>query len=255
MSKRIVITILLFAVGLFVTLQNPMIFLDPGPVITGHTKIEGDCFQCHTPLLGPNDEKCIACHKPAKIGVGKPGKLLFHHQLQENRCVNCHTDHIGIEAAKATHTFDHSLLVSLSQNACQKCHTSPKDTLHRDMTLTSGCAQCHGTEKWKPATIDHTKYFEFDMDHEAKCSVCHTTTDYKKYTCYECHEHSPEKIRQEHWEEGIRNYETCVTCHRNADEDEAERAWESIRKGIPYQFGIPYENTHRKWGKRDHDDD
>jgi hypothetical protein len=42
--------------------------------------------------------------------------------------------------------------------------------------------------------------------------------DYSRYTCYGCHEHSPEKIRREHIEEGIRDFKNCVECHRSADE-------------------------------------
>ena len=47
------------------------------------------------------------------------------------------------------------------------------------------------------------------------------------YTCYGCHEHSRSKIREEHLEEGIRDYENCVECHRSGDEDEAKRIWRS----------------------------
>lgn len=41
---------------------------------------------------------------------------------------------------------------------------------------------------------------------------------YRRYTCYGCHEHSPESIRRRHIEEGIRDFKTCVDCDRNADE-------------------------------------
>lgn len=54
-------------------------------------------------------------------------------------------------------------------------------------------------------------------------------------------------------EEGIRDFENCVKCHRSADEDEAERAWKSIRRGIPYQFGTPTENRDEKPEKEDRD--
>jgi hypothetical protein len=46
--------------------------------------------------------------------------------------------------------------------------------------------------------------------------------DYKKYTCYGCHEHTPAKIKREHLEEGIRNFDNCVECHRSGDKDEAK---------------------------------
>ena len=31
--------------------------------------------------------------------------------------------------------------------------------------------------------------------------------------CYGCHEHTPAKIRAEHQEEGIRDFEKYVDCH------------------------------------------
>lgn len=53
--------------------------------------------------------------------------------------------------------------------------------------------------------------------------------DYSSYTCYGCHEHSRSKIREEHVEEGIYDYENCVECHRSGDEDEAEYIWRTKR--------------------------
>jgi hypothetical protein len=52
--------------------------------------------------------------------------------------------------------------------------------------------------------------------------------DYTRYTCYGCHEHSRSKIREEHLEEGIYQYENCVECHRSGD---AEEGREGTREG------------------------
>ena len=60
--------------------------------------------------------------------------------------------------------------------------------------------------------------------------TCHVDNIYDAYTCYGCHEHSRAKIRREHLEEGIRDYENCAECHRSGDEDEAERLWKSKRR-------------------------
>ena len=53
--------------------------------------------------------------------------------------------------------------------------------------------------------------------------------DYSNYTCYGCHEHSRSRIRKEHVEEGIHDYENCAECHRSGDEDEAKYLWKSKR--------------------------
>jgi hypothetical protein len=45
--------------------------------------------------------------------------------------------------------------------------------------------------------------------------TCHKAQDYRAYTCYGCHEHTPANIRAEHQKEGIRDFENCVDCHRD----------------------------------------
>ena len=65
--------------------------------------------------------------------------------------------------------------------------------------------QCHSQDKWIPATFDHDKYFQLDRDHNKRCVTCHVRNDYSRYTCYGCHEHTPDNIRREHVEEGIRD--------------------------------------------------
>ena len=68
---------------------------------------------------------------------------------------------------------------------------------------------------WKPATFDHDKFFVLDRDHDAPCVHLPPGNDYSRYTCYGCHEHTPAKVRAEHDEEGIRDFENCVECHRD----------------------------------------
>ena len=245
MRTRFVVLALLFVIGIFVALQAPALFLNPGALIKGHGKIEGDCFQCHTPLLGPSDSKCIACHKIAEIGAKKPKTARFHQGLAEKRCAGCHTDHIGKDAAKATREFNHTLLGPTWRVSCHECHNKPPDSLHKQVT--AKCATCHTPEKWRPATFDHGRYFRFDRDHPADCASCHLDERYDQYTCYGCHEHSEAEVRKEHLEEGIRNFETCTECHRSGDEDEAERIWKAKRRNLPYGPG--------KTRKGDDDDD
>lgn len=243
MNRTLLLSILAFVGGLAAVFSAPALLVNPGPLIAGHAKLEGNCFACHTPFLGPGDDKCVACHKPAEIGAKKPGKVTFHQQLTEQRCDACHTDHTGRTGGKATRAFDHALLRPDTREPCTQCHTRPTDNLHKNSG--EDCKACHGTDRWKPATFDHDKYFRFDWNHPADCKSCHTGPDYKTYTCYGCHEHSEASIRGEHLEEGIRDFADCVKCHRSGDEDEAEYLWKSQRwQQAPGE---------RRW--RDHDDD
>jgi Class III cytochrome C family len=132
-------------------------------------------------------------------------------------CVGCHSDHAG---PKLTHgnrkPFSHGMLRAASRDRCASCHASPDNTLHRNVG--TACAQCHTSDAWKPATFEHDRHFLLDKDHNASCVTCHTTGNYKSYTCYGCHEHTPDNMRRKHVKEGIQNFENCVECHRSASE-------------------------------------
>lgn len=205
----------------------PHLMISPGKVIPGHQKLDADCFACHAPFTGVTADRCATCHKPADIGrvtttgapIAKPlTSTPFHQKLVKQDCVACHSDHSGVKRFRETGQFKHNLLQADAVKQCQSCHKSPTDSLHKQ--ITGNCSQCHSQEKWTPATFDHDKYFVLDKDHNAKCVTCHVRNDYSTYTCYGCHEHTPDKIRREHIEEGIRDFKDCVECHRSADEDD-----------------------------------
>lgn len=205
----------------------PHLMVGPGKLIAGHHELETDCFACHAPFGGATAERCIACHKPEDIGrrstTGQPiAKPLtsapFHQELISDDCVACHSDHAGVKRFRVAGRFKHALLQAGSRERCHTCHESPDDSLHRQ--ITGNCSRCHTQDRWTPATFDHDQYFLLDRDHDVKCVTCHLRNDYSRYTCYGCHEHSPEGVRREHIEEGIRDFRDCVECHRSADEDD-----------------------------------
>lgn len=211
-------------------LVYPHLMVSPGKLIPGHAKLDSDCFACHTTFTGAESEKCVTCHKPEDIGkltsVGLPiekplTSTPFHQKLISNDCISCHSDHAGVKRFRTTGHFNHQLLEKTARAECQSCHQAPKDSLHQK--ITGNCSQCHSQDKWVPATFDHQKYFELDRDHNVQCVTCHIRNDYSRYTCYGCHEHTPQKIRQEHIEEGIRDFDNCVECHRNANENDIRR--------------------------------
>jgi hypothetical protein len=203
----------------------PHLTVGPGKLIPGHKELSTDCFACHAPLTGASSERCLSCHKPDEIGrlttkgqpIAKPLTTTpFHQKLVSQDCVACHSDHAGVKRFRPQGHFNHALLNAVTREQCQDCHKSPTDSLHQQ--ISGNCKQCHRQDRWKPATFDHNNYFELDRDHKTECVTCHVRNDYSRYTCYGCHEHTPAKIRREHVEEGIRNFDNCVECHRNANE-------------------------------------
>ncbi|TCJ15561.1 class III cytochrome C family protein [Parasulfuritortus cantonensis] len=204
----------------------PHLMVAPGPLIAGHGELTTDCYACHDNFFGTPSARCIGCHKVDRIGrftskgaplaAAKPGKAAFHAKLARQDCLACHGDHAGVlKYRRRNGRFAHALLDDAGRRQCAGCHARPTDALHRQVA--AECASCHTTQRWSPASFDHARYFRLDGDHDARCATCHTGKDYRSYTCYGCHEHTPANIRAEHAEEGIRNWDNCVKCHRGGD--------------------------------------
>jgi hypothetical protein len=217
------------AVLLVLALVYPHLMIAPGNLIEAHRALETDCFACHQPFIGSTPGKCTQCHKPADIGLittkgvpiaGEQKLVAFHQDLIEQDCVACHSDHRGVQAFRPIGQFSHDLLRTRLRDQCTGCHLRPGDGLHRD--ILGECGQCHSQDRWTPATLDHDRFFRFDQDHSTACATCHMSDDYSRYTCYGCHEHSRSGIREEHLEEGIRDFENCVECHRSGDAEDGE---------------------------------
>ena len=241
----------------------PHLMVSPGSPILAHREFALDCFACHTPFIGSSPEKCMACHKVEDIGIkttkgmridGEKKSVAFHQKLIEEDCVACHSDHNGVMAFRPISHFSHELIEVSTRERCDECHAGPGDALHR--RIDGNCGQCHSIDGWTPAAFDHADYFRFDRHHEADCESCHIGANYGEYTCYGCHEHSRSNIREEHFEEGIYDYENCVECHRSGDEDEAK--WRSRDAGSyrSYRSGERrFEGEHDERRRYRRDDD
>jgi len=95
----------------------------------------------------------------------------------------------------------------------------PADDLHR--RAEGMCGACHATTAWIRATFQHDDYFVLDRNHQTRCRTCHIQpANYREYTCYGCHAHTPTGTAAQHREEGISNLRDCVRCHRSAAEHE-----------------------------------
>jgi len=236
MTRRLALLIIgaNLAAAAVLAFAYPHLMLAPGALRPAHAALATDCFACHAPLDGTSAGRCIACHAVKDIGLrdtkgvalAKPDlKAAFHRELIAQDCAACHSDHQGLKLTQGKRkAFSHALLQPAARERCESCHEKPADTLHRQ--ISGNCAQCHTPAKWKPANFDHARYFVLDRDHDhdatcATCVTCHANNDYKRYTCYGCHEHTQSKVRAKHVKEGIREFENCVECHRSANEHES----------------------------------
>ena len=217
----------------------PHLMVAPGPVMKAHAEVATDCFACHAPWRGASAALCIDCHALPDIGLrttkgvalpAKGPKASFHQDLIEQDCMACHSDH---QAPRLTQRqrkpFSHALLRQAVQDQCDSCHKAPADSLHRQ--ITGNCQSCHGQEAWKPATFEHAEFFVLDRDHDTTCVTCHQNNDYRRFTCYGCHEHTPANIRAKHEKEGISDFGNCVECHRDPGVEPDERGGQDKRQG------------------------
>jgi hypothetical protein len=209
----------------------PGAMLAPGKLITAHAGLSENCFACHSPLQGAVAERCTSCHAVAKIGLTTvAGQALtqsrkmppFHQGLADADCMGCHTDHpLASLTPPHSNTFAHVMLTPAAGVACSGCHTAPTNVTHAG--ITAQCSSCHTQTTWAATAIDHTRFFALTGPHDVACTSCHTTAnDFKKYTCFSCHEHQEASLIRKHLEEGIRTIDNCVACHRDAHAEGGE---------------------------------
>ncbi|MBI5056136.1 MAG: hypothetical protein HZB61_05940 [Nitrospirae bacterium] len=210
----------------------PKQMLSPGDLLKGHRHMDNDCLKCHVLLTGSMGEKCVSCHKLSSIGKflvsgaavnadSRPGKAHFHQLFSNESCSSCHSEHTG-RKVDAAPKFSHTLLPVKNIGNCLSCHQKPSDAPHQ--RYGQNCGQCHNTTgNWRAAKVAHD-YFRFDKNHTPDCLKCHpSNNNYKEFTCYGCHDHTPEKVRQAHQQKGILSYKNCTVCHPSGDGKDAER--------------------------------
>jgi hypothetical protein len=167
------------------------------PLRDTHTEIT--CVSCHFGnRYKDTPSECVSCHEPDDV----------HHGERGLKCADCHTTK-GWKNSKFDHKKEtgYALLGVHDRIACNDCHRSgnlkdkvPKDCVgcHQGEDSHAGrlgkdCGTCHGNEKWKPPTFDHTHDTKWPLvgRHEkVACHACHTaSTATQKLTdnCYDCH--------------------------------------------------------------------
>jgi hypothetical protein len=162
--------------------------------------------------------------KGAPIIDAKPAKASFHQELNDQNCMACHSDHAGPKLTRRSRKlFSHALGRPAARNRRDACHVAPPNEMHKALSV--GCDQCHKTETWKPATLEHAQFFPLDKDHNATCVTCRGGNECKEYSGYGCHEHSQANRQAKHREEGVsESLENCVRCHRSSSAEPDGRA-------------------------------
>ena len=185
------------------------------------------------------DARCLDCHDDTKQAM--LDTTTVHGSVDNAKaCTSCHGEHAGAN----TSSFRAGALADVHDKlgfaltgahrtiACERCHKSantrdaygkaPKTCIgcHKSDDVHRGgfgdeCQQCHNTRRWGSVNFRHSV---FNISHGARrpspCKTCHQNPkDYKQYTCYGCHEHSPARIAREHDEVRAQNLDDCLRCH------------------------------------------
>lgn len=221
--------------------------------VRSHAELGRQCGACHEAPWSRDrmDERCLECHDDIQQAMRDTANT--HGRVRDvTACVSCHSEHQGADASAFQpgrlgplhEALDFALTGGHRRVACDQCHKGAKDRAgyakaprtcigcHREDDRHRGqygenCASCHSTRRWGDTNFAHQI---FPVDHGAKgrgkCGSCHENpADYKQYTCYTCHEHSREKVAEEHRGMRGQNIEDCVQCHRGGALNFAHRVF------------------------------
>jgi len=146
----------------------------------------------------------------------------FHQGPADTDCMGCHTDHaLASLTPPHSNTFAYVMLTPAVGVVCSGSHTAPTNVTHAG--ITAQCSSCHTQTTWATTAINHTRFFALTGPHDVACTSCHTTAnDFKKSTCFSCHEHQEASLSRKHLEEGFRNIDNCVACHTDAHAEGGE---------------------------------
>lgn len=218
-----------------------------------------DCRSCHADnVYKGTAQTCAACHAEPQVHQGRFG----------TNCASCHGtaswQDTSLNIAGLAH-FDHNrtafkltgkhLSVECrschvnnvfkgTATACVSCHAEPAVPQVHKSRHGANCISCHSTETWVGLVYKHT----FPLNHHSKgrniaCATCHTTTDYRVYTCAGCHEHEPTRMARKHAGKGFGDISDCVRCHATGRKEERRRSdldrpWlDSFSRFVPRDHG------------------
>ncbi|MEQ1723118.1 MAG: cytochrome c3 family protein, partial [Pseudobdellovibrio sp.] len=188
--------------------------LAPGPLISGHAKLEGkDCLKCHEAGKGVSVPLCLECHKDIKTQIySKKG---FHSiAMQSKTCINCHTDHKGRDNDTTLvdqKNFDHlsktgyDLKGKHAELKCQECHTDKRTNMQvrksdiRFLSKQSSCVSCH-----KKDDIHFYKGTWAQKD----CNACHSNNSWKNELTFNHNTDTKFKLIEKHVDL------KCHDCHK-----------------------------------------
>jgi hypothetical protein len=166
-----------------------------------HVEADHDGMAVHLERFGSD---CTSCHdgRDRYSDFDHDNYYLKEYAHAEAECEACHIERVFVGTTRE----------------CSGCHED--STLHFDL-FGFDCQRCHTAAGWAPALLtSHT----FDLEHggegQIECQVCHSS-NYLEISCYGCHDHQEDDIRESHLVEDIIELDECAACHPTGISGEA----------------------------------
>lgn len=192
------------------------------------------CSACHgTGQYAGLSTECVSCHLDDYNGTDDPD----HEAL--NFPTDCEICHDTSAKSWDDATFNHSLYWILQgahtkldcsschaqgynlPRDCYGCHVKDYDTAtdpnHKTAGFPTDCEICHYPTHlfWSQAVFDHEFPIGSGKHSSADCTDCHVSSNYKDFSCFECHTHNKTRMDNEH--QGVAGYvyqsQACYACH------------------------------------------
>lgn len=161
------------------------------PLVGGHA--QAACSSCHTPRRklpampecagchqdrhgGRMGDRCESCHSPASW---KQDQILVDHQRTRLPLVGAH----AVQPCRSCHKDEQAGNYRGLDPTCRGCHlhTVEERRPHPDHTKDlafNTCENCHSVLAWRPAHVDHDKFWPLTGKHRATaCTACHKPGD------------------------------------------------------------------------------
>jgi hypothetical protein len=171
-----------------------------------------ECRSCHEDRhAGRLTDPCVTCHTPR---TWAPDRTLDEHRRTRFPLVGAH----AAQACRTCHRRAAQGDFRDARPGCENCHL---DTVreraphppHVGVAFLTRCDRCHGAGEWRPAHLDHGRFWPLTGRHDALvCARCHEVGRFSgtPRECVACHEGDQADAAVDH---GTFDDDDCAGCH------------------------------------------
>jgi hypothetical protein len=138
-----------------------------------------ECFRCHTDVHKKTlSMDCLKCHneetwKEVEFEHDKNSEYRLTGKHTDAKCAGCHPEQMitGI-SEDSVKIYTVLKFKPLKSGKCNDCHYD----LHKGKLKDNTCKNCHSTEDWAKATVNHDQLSDFKLEgqhKEVSCDLCH----------------------------------------------------------------------------------